>query len=71
MKNYFASEPAGTWAEVYYIVSRKHHVAVVLHDNHRISHITKFFQGINKPYIIAFVKAYARFIEYVQNINKA
>ena len=37
--------PAGTRAEVYYVVSRKHHVAVVLHDNHRISHITKFFSN--------------------------
>ena len=48
--------PACLGAHIYNVIGGEHHVFIMLHHNHGITHIAQLLQRMDKPQIIALVQ---------------
>ena len=69
-KYHLTPQPACLGAHIYNVIGGKHHVFIMLHHNHGITHIAQLLQRMDKPQIIALVQSNARLIQYIQHVHQ-
>ena len=70
-RNYFAAAHAWTGTEVHKIIGGAHRVLVVFYDDDGVAHVAQFFEAAEQTIIVARMKADARFIQDIEDANKA
>ena len=65
LKYNLAPLASGFRANVYNIVSCKHHVGVVLHDKYRIAYVAQLLQRLNQLAVVTLVKSDAWLVKDV------
>ncbi len=71
LKNNFTALLACARSQVDNLVTRRHHVRVMLHYQHCVAQVAQLFEGFNEPQIVPLVQADGRLVEHVQDPRQA
>ena len=70
LENHLATVHTGTRTDVYYPVGSKHHILVVLYNNHGVAKVAQLLKREDKSLVVALVQTDARLVEDIQHIDK-
>lgn len=62
---------AGTGADIYNVIRTAHGIFVMFDNNKSIAEVTESFQRCKQAVIITLMQPYARFIQNIENADKA
>ena len=70
LEHHFAALSASPGADVDEVVGGEHHVAVVFHDDDRVSEVAQLLERVDESLVVALVQADGGFVEDVEHIDE-